>query len=1119
MLRVIFSNSIEALTDNLTASLQAPPENVLAPEQIIVPSAAVKRHVQHRYAQTFGVCANVHFSFLARWIWGVIHQTLGSASEQGGDADTQAWRIFELLSTDASLRHLPRLAAYLDAADEPMRYEFAVQMAGLFEHYANYRADWLAQWAQGTALSGSSAGAADGFRQDEAWQRALWRALWTRQAADDGHPVLRFLQFLRDGGRVAGLPPVIHLFAIPALPPLHLEILALVAGQADIRLYLLTPCREYWFEIIPAKLLSHLRREGRDHYHETGHALLANWGRQTQAMVDLLYQQAGDSFVAEENAGFEEPGHATLLAALQQSLLDLQPPPAGAWQMEDADDSIEVHVCHSLTRELEVIHNRLLALFGANPSLKASDVLIVLPDLAQAAPSIDAVFGAMPAERHIPYSITGRPLRAENPFARNLLELLALLRSRFGVNRVFDLAQSAEVARKFGLEAADLDLIRRLVAASGMRWGIDSQHLETILGHPLDDRHSLEGGFSRLFLGFAMPTASSHTCNGVLPCDDLEGSQTLVLGRFWRFWRGLLEWRQRLAEPRTGVEWCDQIRALLNDFFAAGAEDLAALAEVEQSIERLREQLAASGVCSPIPFSVMETALGQVLEISPHGGVPSGRVTFTTLTALRGLAYRVIVVAGFNDGAFPTAGSPLEFDLMAASPRKGDRQRRLDERNIFLDLLISAREKLWFSYSGRSIRDNAPVPPSILLAELLDFLVRSLADPAGGRDAEQTALRRLVIEHPLQAFSARYFMPEPPASRLFSFDAGYLAALRQRQETLRALPPTGKIACADAAAAQDDDNDGEGETAVEFCTAFIGGRLDPPGEEWRTLDLDRLLRFFRNPCRFLLQERLGIELAVAREELAEDEPFALDYQGRRGLAERLLPPLLAGRSAEDLYAVAAAGPELPGGTLGEILLRSELAGIADFAQALKIRLDSPLLPPLQRTLDWNIEGERWTLQLSLNNLRPEGLCHYRYDETRTSDYLSAWLYHLSLCAAEPAEAARQTRWISNNGMFLLGETRDAIEILGELMALYTRGLRKPLHFFPNSAWEFIKTGHNLAKARAKWVSAHQRSFAESQDRYYQLALRGVEDSLDAEFVAAATQVFGVMTDYLEDDRL
>ena len=53
------------------------------------------------------------------------------------------------------------------------------------------------------------------------------------------------------------------------------------------------------------------------------------------------------------------PG-SSLLAAVQNSMLALHDLAPASLPLQPADRSIELHVCHGLTRELEVLHDQLL---------------------------------------------------------------------------------------------------------------------------------------------------------------------------------------------------------------------------------------------------------------------------------------------------------------------------------------------------------------------------------------------------------------------------------------------------------------------------------------------------------------------------------------------------------------------------------------------------------------------------------------------------------------------------------------------------------------------------------------------------------------------------------------
>ena len=64
------------------------------------------------------------------------------------------------------------------------------------------------------------------------------------------------------------------------------------------------------------------------------------------------------------------------------------------------------------------------------------------------------------------------------------------------------------------------------------------------------------------------------------------------------------------------------------------------------------------------------------------------------------------------------------FDLIARHPRRGDRSLRDEDRYLFLESILSARECLYISYLGQSIQDNSEIPPSVLVSELLDYIAQ-----------------------------------------------------------------------------------------------------------------------------------------------------------------------------------------------------------------------------------------------------------------------------------------------------------------------------------------------------------------------------------------------------------
>jgi exodeoxyribonuclease V gamma subunit len=283
--------------------------------------------------------------------------------------------------------------------------------------------------------------------------------------------------------------------------------------------------------------------------------------------------------------------------------------------------------------------------------------------------------------------------------------------------------------------------------------------------------------------------------------------------------------------------------------------------------------------------------------------------------------------------------------------------------------------------------------------------------------------------------------------------------------------------------------------------------------------VERLAEFFRHPSGFLLRHRLGVELARPEELLDDDEPLFPDYPQRTALAARLLPRALAGMPGAALKTLALAGIEYPGGALGEQQIDVEVAMLHDYAARVRADSADAPLPPCRLDAAVQVDGVTWRVHGEHADLRRGGLLRHRYADSMPGDYLTGWLHHLLLCAAGPADAARATRWHSRNGTFAFAPVDDPGIHLAELLRLYERGLREPLHFFPKSSLEFVRTDRNLQRAEAKWKFTAIRRHTEGADPAHRLALRGVADPLDAEFEACAGIVFEPLLQHLEDARL
>jgi len=1171
MLHLHFSNRFESLRQTLLEQLALESPDPFTAQEIIVPSTAVTRHLEWALTEHRGICANVTFSYLAQWIWRQIGKIIAVQTESPFAPEVLTWRVYQTLCDAEFLTAHDRLRNYLIENDPVRQHDLASRIARLFEQYVTYRPLWLETWSQGrwirpasphgTAIDETSPPRAspDGPWQHEAWQSALWRRIASETGTSQEHPGQSFFRALQSLGNgypeSPALPSHAHVFCLPSVAPLYLSLLRGLSSQMELNVYVLNPCQEYWYEIVDRKRLSALISTGQSGHHETGNRLLAAWGKQTQAHIDLLLSD--DNGPEELHTQFLEAPGDTMLGQLQNSILHLveleatapeqqatpaSPPSCSSQSLPVSpsergtvcgDESVQIHVCHSLQRELEVLQAQLLALFDQPQPPAADEILVVTPNLVRAAPFIDAVFGTVSSERRLPFLITGLPQRRVNPIARLLDQLLALALGRHPASEVFDLLTQPAVMRRFELDTEQAERLREWLEIAGVRWALDGSE-RLAHGLPADERHTFSDGLQRLFLAYAMGDGISDRVDLSLclspddgsgngqedGVDGLEGgldgligervgagnptgTAAPALGVLWRFIQELDRIRRDWQIPKTPEQWHGSLHQALECFAVAELPWVEDFSAVRRAINDLHDHMIRGGLRESLPLAVIREALAEQLDQGAQGGAPSGRITFAAISSLRALPYRFIFAFGMNDGEFPTASPSLEFDLIAAQPRRGDRQRRLDERNQFLDLVISARDRLVLSYTGRNVRDNSRIPPSVLIADLLDQIERNWPGAAA----------RITHEHRLQAFS-QTAQPELPG--VHSDPSAPI-----RTSALSGIPPGFEPAETAEGGLSDDatePSDAEDRDNPLKGLPFFTEELPAPDAHFRQVSLPRLLEFFKNPARFLLRHRLGIRLTEEEPELLDEEPFTIDPIRRRILDDRLLPQALGGLDVASLARLARAGPELPSGSLGDLQAQQEAEQLRAFAIRIRRELRQAQQDPVTQDLLFNLDGDSWVLHGTIQDLRAQGLVRWNFGPVRAETYLTGWITHLFLCTSDVDPAMQETRWYSRDGMYRLRRVTDARSELAKLLTLYQKGLAKPLQFFPRSAWKLISTG-KPADALNIWQGNRERPFGENSDPAYQLALRGLQNPLGEAFSELAQTIYQPMLSHLDDERV
>ena len=1034
--RLYSSNRLEKLAEMFADSFRASsPSDPMTPATVVVQTQGIAAYLRQALAAQTPIAANLDTPFLNRFFRRVLERLWGGAFRQAAEnsaPETLRWRIDALLAEEPE--SYPELAAYLgDGRTEEAelrRWQLAEQLASLFDQYQVYRPDLLGVWR-----GGGGTGELD-------WQRRIFLRLTEGREWEFEY----FDRFFRCGRLPAGVrfPPRVSVFGVSAMPPRYFRFFRQLARFAEVDFYYLNVCCEYWSDQYSRREIRHfLRRDGTagGADFENGNPLLASLGTQGRNFFRQIMELPEEASAAEpafvpyvEYAPGEPspenyaPG-TTLLHALQQDIFTMcgrRPGGDGVaagrpLPVASGDRSVTVHNCHSVRRELEVLHDQLLELLQS-PEIQPRDVIVMAPEIAAYAPVIGAVFDNGPLAGC--YAIADRAPGAGR-LRELFLELLEFRNRRFEASAVASIFDVPAIHRKFGFDAELASRVPDWIGAAGIRWGYDSAERRMSCGVGFEE-YSWRFGLDRLLCGLAMedvlPDAPTPPPAGRIGSED-----RVAFGRFLDFVQRLAQLRERLRVRRTPSEWSSELSAALEEFFDADRESFEERSALRGALVRLEEDAARAGYDRPLPLEAVLEYLDGVWN-APGRSDPflRGKITFCSLMPMRSVPMKVVVLLGMNDRAFPRRDRKTGFSLLENAVRAGDRSRTQEDRYLFLEAVLSARERLMFFYQGRSDRGDDRFPPAVPLGEVMDYL------RTGFPGFEET-------EHRLQAFDFQYFRERPePGFRSFSRE-NFLAAKALHEHFSEEWRGT----------------------AAAKRSRFSDGGAEPR----RELTLDELERFFRNPAQGFLRERAGLKFVDADETLSDCEPFEPDSIEQYQLREAMLRLWLERVPFEEQYEYLRQIGRLPVGELGRGCFDRNRLRLERIPEAWRSRLAKAA----HRYCRWECRTRILSGAVSLapdNSELPLAFAG-GLDGKRL---LHGVLHQLTATAAGFGTPALTMLCFASGGAAVHRlppvDPGDAAVRLGRLLELCDRGLCGPLPFFPSAAFEAAK-----ADGDAKWKKA------------------------------------------------
>jgi exodeoxyribonuclease V gamma subunit len=973
---IYYSNKLEELVRILGENIKSSPCGIFISEHVITQTSGMKQWLAVEMAkkENNGVFANFKLENQDAFINSLYQLLTGQTVTH--NLETSKWLLFSFLGSD-EFRQNPDFKKVTEyyKENELKQIQLAARLNDLFDQYQVYRENIIGTWEAGQRAYPDS--------DAEPWQKELWEKLAGCGQVHSKYRMKReILNLLKNDENIEKVRkefPILSFFGNSIYTNFHLEIFNRLAEVIPVNNYVLLPVKD------PKTAFSN--------------ELLTNLGANADELKIML--GAENNILSLPKA----PPIHNLLGIIQKQIFDNQNLSTAEILADELlqDGSIQINSAYTEAREVEILYNYLVNLIHRDPELKPTDIMVLATDIDRYAPFIQAVFSNAPFL--IPFKISGVSNGRKDSILTALIKILDFREDDFTSEKVIGLLETRSISAKFGVTGTKH--LRVLVEKANIRFGWE--------GRSQDDTRYVgwEYGLRKLAYGFAMLTEESIEIPGkeysLYPFEDIEGKSGMDIFRVKAFAERLWNLVRTIDEKRTLAEWEFFIQ---NEVFEkmilpedTDKEDLSLFYRQFRHLEEVKQLLPELRIHFTTFYSAFRAAL---LEESGEMGFNSGRVTFSSHIPARGLPAKVIAFLGLNNGKFPRKDRFVSYDLIAKERLTGDRSKKANDKQLFLDTLLSAREKLYLSYIGRNAKENSELPPSIVLDELMDYIESQSANPSLVREG-------ILVHHPLHGFSGRY---RPENNRLFTYLYG------EDVQVENILLET-QVA--------DDPNDQPASTEIK---------------------LNDLINFYKSPVKWYYQRTIGIYLEEKEENLPEEETSELDHLESWTLKKELMNADSGIHEEKDkIREQYVKSGRFPLATFSEILIDSLLEDIAQ----VKTGKDQQTAGLTEETLGNILTiNDKIKITGTVGGIYGNNLIEYSLSKQALKYKVETRIKYLFLTASG---FELEARFIDRSGGLITFKpisTTEAVNVLAILAKYFLKGRQGMLRITLNAAENYLK---------------------------------------------------------------
>ncbi len=900
-IHLYYSARVEQLVDALNRDIKSYyklQQDPLKPLKVIVPNGHIQKYLNLRLTEINGISANMDFPFLETGLFEAF-LTLKSIDDKTKLLSISQIELAVLAflcdKNNQNNTLLSPLYDYLKTHQNPAlaaqkRWQLAQQLALLFIDYELSRPEMINAWVSGQLFFSDSRDSR--LKQLEQAQSTVYMSLFNNSR--DSVTLSGLLRSIEVAQPTEIRP--IFLFVPSRLSPLHRQIIIMLARYYPVHIYHLNVCREFWQDMethdeinwrikirqldvtatdadgrvinsddkdYVGQLTSETFFDLEQGLDEFENPLLKAWGipgRETLRLLGDLENDAihagipyHDYLLDEDEAELIHTPQCTL-SALQYSVLNRIP---GDESLSQLTNTVLVASAPAIEVEVSQVYNSILYELKQDPSLKLTDIVVLVTDMPKYRYVIEQVFERLNHHMVSPlrYSISDSSAGEESLYAHAVAQLLAIIETDFIRDEVFTFFTNPCVMDATDSHQGEVDAWLQAAVDLGIFRSYDQ--LYEGQDESLTELYTWRQGLQRLHRSLAQSTAENSPLN------------TEEMGRLSVIMSQLNKHKTQLKQSQTTEQWQQSLQYLFDTFIAV-PDDYPQEEAVSLAVARQLLQLADSQPELILNYyDIKHYLLSRLTEISAgRGRYLSGGIVCAALQPMRPVPFKVTYVLGLGESQFPGQIRHNTLDLAAYSRRIGDIDQVDNNKYLFLETLMSTRNKLFLSYVGRNELSGDILSPSVVVNDVMDWVNQHSENRLQPLELPLSPVDNFKrqTDNNSQSFNQNYLLADYLLYRHQTKLAGLLD-----DTTLNLLSSQQKTEL-------------NKFNAIFNDQASITSNLAVPNlEQFINLNVSHLSRYLINPTESIFVQQGGILQRIEDTDLLSDEPLTINPLDRYSL--------------------------------------------------------------------------------------------------------------------------------------------------------------------------------------------------------------------------------------------